>query len=121
MKLTNAQIYYGAQNLSSAFSTSLYLPAKVNFYIQKNSQTLAALAQEIEENRINIIKHYGVSDNSGNIQVPEDKISEASQEINDLFAIEQDVNILTFSIEAFGDLQLSMEQMNAIMFMIEEA
>ena len=121
MKLTNTQIYYGAKNLSSAFSTSLYLPAKANFYIQKNSQTLAALAQEIEENRINIIKHYGVADDNGNIQVPEDKMSEASQEINDLFTIEQDVNIFTFSVEAFGNSQLSIEQMNAIMFMIEEA
>ena len=120
MKLTNYTIYIYSQNLSSAFSNKeQHLPIKLNFSILKNSQLLSTLAQEIEEARINIIKHYGEIQEDGNIKVPEDKIVIANQEIEDLFSIEQEVNILKVDIESFGDLQLSIEQMNAIMFMVE--
>lgn len=120
MKLTNYTIYVYSQNLSSAFSNKeQHLPVKLNFSILKNSQLLSILAQEIEEARINIIKHYGEIQEEGNIKVPEDKIAIANQEIEDLFSIEQEVNILKVDIESFGDLQLSIEQMNAIMFMVE--
>lgn len=120
MKLTNYTIYIYSQNLSSAFSNKeQHLPVKLNFSILKNSQFLSTLAQEIEEARINIIKHYGEIQEDGNIKVPEDKIAIANQEIEDLFSIEQEVNILKVDIESFGDLQLSIEQMNAIMFMVE--
>ena len=120
MKFTNYTIYVYSQNLSSAFSDKeQHLPVKLNFSILKNSQLLSTLAQEIEETRINIIKHYGEIQEDGNIKVPENKIAIANQEIEDLFSIEQEVNILKVDIESFGDLQLSIEQMNAIMFMVE--
>lgn len=122
MKLTNSQIYTSATNLNSAFTDSKqYLPIKLNFAIQKNAQTLSTLAEEIEKERMNIFKHYGKTDTEKGIVIPEENRAEASKELNDLFNIEQDVNILTININSFGDnLSLSLEQMNAIMFMIEE-
>ena len=121
MKLTNNQIYTYAQVLSSAFTNNKnqYLPAKINFYIQKNMQIIIALAQEIEESRIAIIKHYGVADKEGNITVPDANQEVAKQEYLDLLNIEQEVKILPINIEQFGDINLSIEQMNAILFMIE--
>lgn len=121
MKLSNYTIYNAAQKINSAFTQkSQYLPAKINFFIQKNAQTLTLAAEEIEKNRISIIQHYGVSDpESGNVEVPEDKFAEASKELEDLFSIEQDLPIHMIDINKFGDIELSLEQMNAIMFMVE--
>lgn len=121
MKLTNNQIYTYAQVLSSAFANNKnqYLPAKINFYIQKNTQAIVSLAREIEDSRIAIIKHYGVTDKEGNITVPDANQEVAKQEYIDLLNIEQEVKILPINIEQFGDINLSIEQMNAILFMIE--
>lgn len=120
MKLTNYEIYIYSQNLENAFTEkNQYLPVKLNFCILRNAQTLSSLAKEIEEARVNIVYQYGEIQEDGNIKVPEDKIAIANQEIEDLFSIEQEVNILKVDIESFGDLQLSIEQMNAIMFMVE--
>ena len=122
MKLTNYEIYTYAQQLNSAFTNkNLYLPARVNFFLQKNIQLLLTLAQEIEENRLNIIRHYGiVNSDTGNIEIPADKIQIANNEIQELLMLEQDINITKINIDKFGDIELSLEQMNAIMFMIEE-
>ena len=121
MKLSNYTIYNAAQKINSAFTQkSQYLPAKINFFIQKNAQMLTLAAEEIEKNRISIIQYYGVSDpESGNVEVPEDKVAEASKELEDLFSIEQDLPIHMIDINKFGDIELSLEQMNAIMFMVE--
>lgn len=121
MKLTNLQIINYTQALTSAFTDpKLYLPVRINFNIQKNAQTLTTLAKEIEESRIQILTHYGETSSDGMIKVPENNQEEAVKEIQDLFSIEQDVNILMININSFGDLSLSLEQMNAIMFMVEE-
>ena len=122
MKLTNYEIYNYARQINNAFTEkNQYLPAKINFFIQKNARTLTVLAEEIEKNRISIVQHYGIlNQETGNFQIPEDKMTEASQELEDLFLLEQEVSISMVSIDKFGDIDLSIEQMSAIMFMVEE-
>lgn len=121
MKLTNYTIYQIANNSNNLFDTNTYIPAKANFFIQRNFARIAAAAQEIEAARLEIAKHYGeLNPELQQYIVPEDKIEQASQEINDLFNIEQDLDIKTFSIEALGDLALTTEQMQTLMFMIAE-
>ena len=123
MKLTNTQIYNSAQRLMNTFTdSSIRLPARINFYIQKNKKTIISLGEEIDKARTEILYHYGTPNEEGIINIPSDRIEEAQRELNDLFEIEQEVNILKFSIEKFtDDISLSLEQMEAIMFMIEEA
>jgi hypothetical protein len=44
-----------------------------------------------------------------------------AKELNDLFALEQEVQIYTINIDSFGDdLTITTAQMEAIMFMIEQ-
>ena len=123
MKLTNKEIYVYASNLLAEFNESkeLKLPIKLNFYLQKNIQVLQKLAVEIENNRLNILKEYGTKDESENTYiVPDDKIAIVNKELNDLFDLEQEVQIYTVSIDALGDeLSLTMKQMEALMFMID--
>lgn len=122
MKFNNNQIYQIANSLiSNLDNLNIYIPAKANFFLQKNISTIAAAAQEIEVSRIEIAKHYGVQDEeTQQYKIPTDKIEEASKELEDLLFIEQDLDIKTFSIEALGNAEFTPAQMQAIMFMIED-
>lgn len=123
MKMTNNEIYGAANLLMEHFQdNSLKLPIKVNFYLQKNKKLLIELAQDIEKNRMDIANQYGTLDEqTGQYQVEQDKIEEASNELNELFNLEQDVKIYKVSIEDFKDeFVLTTGQMDALMFMIED-
>lgn len=122
MKLTNEKIYNLTNSYTQEFSDfKSYIPAKVNFAIQKNMQVLAAAAQGIEETRMEVAKHYGVMNEDGSgYSIPEDARPQVQQELNDLFSIEQELEIKTFSIDALGDVEFTPAQMQVIMFMIED-
>lgn len=122
MKFNNNEIYQITNNLiSNLGNLNIYIPAKANFFIQKNIATLAAAAQEIDKSRLEIVKHYGILDEENQqCVIPEDKIAEASKEIEDLFSIEQELDIKTFSVEALGKAEFTPAQMQAMMFMIED-
>lgn len=122
MKFNNNEIYQIANVLAKTFDNlDIYIPAKANFFIQKNISTLTAAAQEIEKSRLEIAKHYGEFDEENQqYKIPEDKIEEASKELEDLFSIEQELDIKTFSIEALGNAEFTPAQMQAMMFMIED-
>ena len=122
MKFNNSKIYQIANVLAKTFDNlDLYIPAKANFFIQKNISTLTAAAQEIEKSRIEIAKHYGKLDEENQqYKISEDKLEEASKDLEDLFSIEQELDIKTFSIEALGNAEFTPAQMQAMMFMIED-
>lgn len=122
MKMTNSEIYSHANQLIEAFpSSEQKLPIKINFYLQKNKSILTNLAQEIEKTRMEIAQSYGeFNAESQQFIIPPEKIAEASQELNDLFNLEQDVNIYTINIDSLSDdYDMTTAQMEAIMFMIE--
>ena len=120
--LTNNEIYAYANDLAENFSNNdIKFPVKVNFYLQKNQNELMNLAQEIEKQRIEIIQEYGIfNEETQKTEVPEDKIPEATEKLNDLFDLTQEVNIYKVNIDAFGNMSLTANQMQALMFMIEE-
>lgn len=124
MLLTNKQIYNYTNILTPIFEElkQAKLPVKVNFYLQKNKNALLNLAQEIEIARIDIMQKKGIISESGTEYVfnnNQDR-EETIKELNDLFNLEQEVNIYQIALNDFGDnIYLTMEQMEAIMFMIE--
>ena len=122
MKLTDNEIYSHANQLLEAFQdNNQKLPIKINFYLQKNKNTLIALAQEIEKTRVEIAQSYGeLNQETQQFVVPPEKVIEASKELNDLFNLEQDVNIYMINIDSLSDdYAMTTAQMEAIMFMIE--
>lgn len=122
MKLTNSEIYSYAIALNEAFADSTQrLPMKVNFYLQKNKKTLVELGQDIEESRLEIIRSYGEPTEDGTqYSISRDKIGEAQKELEDLLALEQEVNIYMISADSLtDDISLTTGQMEAIMFMID--
>ena len=79
-----------------------------------------SIAEKIEESRVNIIKHYGTVEEDGNFKVDEANIEKANSELLDLLSVNDEVKILTIGIEALGDVNLTSQQMQSIMFMIED-
>ena len=123
MKITNNKIYTYANQLIKAFQDgNQKLPVKINFYLQKNKNTLLKLAQEIEESRMEILQsHSSLNSSDESLIIPPEKISEVTKELNDLFNLEQDVNIYMININSLtDDYDMTTAQMEAIMFMIEE-
>lgn len=119
---TNMEIYSTAKKLMTNFQDNTqYLPIKINFFLQKNKKTILDLAQEIDDSRVEIINRYGTyNEESNGYNVPDENIPAANKEIEDLFDLEQEVNIAMINIESFpDDISLTTGQMEAIMFMIE--
>ena len=121
--LTNNEIYNYANDLAEQFAQNkeVKFPVKVNFYLQKNQSELLNLAQEIEKQRIAIVQEYGVTnEETQQVEVPPEKIPEATKKLNELFDLTQEVKIYKIKLEAFGNIELTAGQMQALLFMIED-
>ena len=122
MKLTNNEIYGYAIALNEAFTDNTQrLPMKVNFYLHKNKKTLVTLGQDIEESRLEIIRDYGeLSNDNASYLIPSEKIALAQKELEDLLALEQEVEIYMIKADSLpDDISLTTAQMEAMLFMIE--
>lgn len=121
MKLTNREIFTYVNLLNNAFSDAEQkLPIKINFYLQKNKKTLIELAQDIEQSRLEIAQTNGqLDEEKGQYAIDPDKIKIVQKELEDLFDLEQEVEIYTIDIDSLSDdLTLTTGQMEALMFMI---
>lgn len=123
MKIKNSKILQYATLLDKYFfnsENSVYISARVNFFINKNRALLINACEFIEEQRTLIIQHYGNSDESGNIVVPEDKINIANHELEDLLNIEQDIAFYYIFLSDLEKYDFTPKQMEALFFMIAE-
>jgi hypothetical protein len=78
-------------------------------------------AEDIEQTRMKIAQHYGELDTAtGQYVIKKDNLETAKKELFDLFSIEQDLDIKTFSIDDLADIQLTPMAMQGLMFMIED-
>lgn len=121
MRMTNLEIFNIAKALVEVFQDfNQRLPVKINFYIQKNKKVLLTLAQDIDNSRLEIIQTYGQLDPTTNQYIlGASEIEIAQQELNDLFSLEQEVDICFINIDSFPeDINLTPNQMEALMFMI---
>lgn len=120
--LTNNQIYNYTDSFIKNFSQrDIKFPVKVNFYLLKNQKALLGLAQEIEQERVNIAQEYGIlNEETQQYEVPPEKIQEAKKKLDDLFNLTQEVKIYKVKLEDFGNIELTPDQMEALLFMIED-
>lgn len=111
MKLKNYEIYNYTLSLQDVFNDNeKYIPIKLNFIIQRNKKFLYDLTVDIETARQNIINREDLS------------IEEKNKELHILEQMEQDVNIKKINIDSIvnDNIELTSEQMKAILFMIDE-
>ena len=120
MRLSNNLIYKYAQNLSTFFIDAK-IPVKINFYLQKNIQLIQQSAEEIERARLEIGAQFGSVNSAQNgYDIPPENIDKANKELQDLFNLEQDIPLHIFKLSDFDGIELTYQQMAAIMFMVEE-
>lgn len=122
MKLTNNQIYIFANALIKEFNNDTQqLPIKANFYLVKNKNVLIGLVQEIEQSRNALLEKYGeISEDKTKYNIPKENSEIVCKEMEDLFQLTQEVDIYKISLKDLGDNTLTISQMEALMFMIEE-
>lgn len=119
--MTNVEIYNYANALMSVFNEEMTLPVKVNFYLQKNTNTMIEAGKEIEKARMDIIQRYGTPSEDGqSYEVSAENIEAVNKELEDLFSLEQEIKINEISLEAFANVELTTAQVAAIAFMIKE-
>lgn len=120
--LTNDLIYFYAENLINLSKELINknLPVKVHFYFQKNMDELISMAKNIEESRLNIMKKYGnINNDTGKYEFDKNKIDIINKDIQELFALEQEVKIYMIPMKWIENLEISTKQFNAISFMLE--
>lgn len=98
----------------------LVLPIPLNFAIQKNLMELARQNEIIEKMRNDIGNKYGQLQDNNNYFIPEDKREVVSKELHQLMSLEQPVDIRKVYLKDLVGLQLTSQQMQALLFMIEE-
>lgn len=122
--MKNKDIIENLAKLNSSFinSSDVFLPIKLNFFIQKNKQKLIQCAKEIEDFKIDLGKKYGeYNEETNGYSIKEEYLDLVAKELNDLAEIDQDIKIEKVNINALSDdLKLTFDQMDALMFMIEE-
>ena len=121
MKFTNQQIFEYTQNLSVFNNCEIKLPVKINFFLQKNIKAIQTAAQEIESARLGIAQTYGeLDEKTQSYKIPNENLAKVNQELVDLFSLEQELPITMLKLENFENIELTYQQMSAIIFMIEE-
>ena len=118
--MTNKEISINFDKMINAFEKdSSYRPAKISFKIQKNIRKLYELVEEIDKAKQSIGEQYGAKDKDG-YHIPPENVQKAQQEIDDLMSIEQEVSFLTISLSEIENMDFTLKQMDALMFMVTE-
>lgn len=125
-QFTNQEILSYAESLSKTFLDSekdIELPIKINFYLQKNIKSFIEAAQEIDESRLAIGEKYGeynFEEECYEIKDKEKRIL-AQRDLKNLLSLDQVLEIYTISLNDLEEnTQLTVAQMNAMLFMIDE-
>lgn len=122
MQLSNNFIYNKSLILNSLFNNNeQYIPIKLNFIIRKNIQILYSYLEEINAGRQAIGEQYGIITEDGSFSIPPENVNAANKELEDLGSIVQEVPIQMIKFNEIDEnIRLTPNQMEAIMFMIEE-
>ena len=122
IKKSNQDIYTACIGLNNLIQQNLTLPIKVNFFLDKNYKILSNLAEEIESTRRAICEKYGKLNENKNVYECENKEDQekANEELQELANIEQEFEIHMIPLKDFGNIDISIQQMQAISFMIAE-
>ena len=87
------------------------------YAIAKNKEALRQEAALIYKMRQDIIMEHGTLDDT-HITVPKEYIDEVNQKIDELMEIETDVKLLLVPVDAFFGVELNMEDIEGLSFMI---
>lgn len=119
--MTNGEVlklYSALENISA--NKDLKFNFQIGYALAKNRETLRNEVKIISELRTKIFSEYGESNDKGDIIIPKEKIDLAGRKIEELMGMENPVEILMLSIDAFDstDNQLNLDDMAGLSYMI---
>lgn len=121
--MTNREYYNLYNNLDAAYEnlSKIYFPARANFYIQSNFKALQQLIQSLINERNRIISHYGKLNDNGTFQITDQEVLiQANKELDELLGLEATLEIKEIPISWLEEVDLTLEQMSILSFMIKE-
>lgn len=119
--MKNNEIYSLAFEIGKLNISDIKMPVRIGFFLQKNIRIITDAAAEIEQAKMSIAAQYGkLNESQTGYDIPPENVEIANCELNDLFNLEQDLPIHIFKLSDFDGIELTYQQMSAIMFMIEE-
>ena len=126
MKLTNERILNDSTRLASIVQKEL--PIKASYAIAKNLAKLEAELKTYNSEREKLIEKYSIKDENGKtvadennqIKLQPELLLDWNKDIQELLAIENEIDIHTFSIEALNGYSMSPSDLMLIDYMIEE-
>ena len=93
---------------------------RVIYAIKKNKERLVSLLAPYEESRKELLEEYGTkADENGLVSVRKDCVEKWNKEIGELLNIEVEADIHMIKFEEIDGLSLSMNDLEAIDFMLE--
>lgn len=126
MKLSNEKILNDSVKLGEI--SQKQLPVKVSYAIAKNIAKLELELNIYNKQREKLIEKYSIKDEKGKtiidenkqIKLQEDHLEEWNKDIKELLAIENEVDIHKFSINALEGYSMTPAELRVIDYMIEE-
>lgn len=126
MKLSNRKILNDSTKLSEIAQKQL--PVKASYAIAKNIAKLEAELKTYNTEREKLIEKYSVKDEKGKtiigendqISINPEHLAEWSKDLQELIAIENEVDIHKFSVEALSGYNMSASELMLIDYMIED-
>lgn len=120
MVLKNSEIYNLAIKTQIFYKDkTAQFPAKIGFCLFKNLKILRDLAIEIEQMRQQIIDSFQPEiQEDGSYKINSILKDKLQKELTDLSNITQEVNLFPLEIEDFENLELSVEQLDALVDMV---
>ena len=93
----------------------------IHFYIQKNRELLLKAYEDMEKIRLNVFNKYGTyNSEEKSFSFKTEQIEDINNELDDFKNIQYDINFLKVKLSDLEGLEFTLEQMEALMFMIEE-
>lgn len=122
ISLQNKDIYRFALDAKNFFDTNkdIYFPVKSSFYIYKNIEAIVDAAAYIDRCRKNILEKFGTPKDDTIYKINDREREFVQQELDDLAELYQDLNITKIHLSDLKDISLTLNQIKAIAFMIEE-
>ena len=119
--MTNGEVlklYNALENISA--NKDLKFNFQIGYALAKNREILRNEVKIISELRTKIFSEYGEANDKGDIIIPKEKIDLTGRKIEELMGMENPVEILMLSIDAFDstDNQLNLDDMAGLSYMI---
>lgn len=96
------------------------LPAKIGYVCLKNKNLMEPYYKAINDSRQQIIQDYAVYEEDGSYRVPEDKVEEANNKLQEILDMEEpDVNIQKINVNDIPE-SIPMDILNGLMSMLIE-